>query len=100
MHNVVLVDIGLDGHRLSFNRTFSKILLNLGCRVFLCVQVVPALLLIKQELPEQVENFSLLTLYMITIPPLKRVLFMFSKLQSSGGVLWLCRFEGSKKSII
>lgn len=58
MLNVVLVDIGLEGHRLNFNRTFSKILLNLGCRVFLLCPGSPSITSwIKQELPEQAENF-------------------------------------------
>lgn len=58
MLNVVLVDRGLHGHHLSFNRTFSKILLKLGCRVFLLVPGSPSLVpWIEKEVSEQSHNF-------------------------------------------
>lgn len=58
MRNIVVVDSGLTGHRLSFNRTFSKILLKLGCRVFLLVPGSPSLIpWIMEEAAEQSQNF-------------------------------------------
>ena len=58
MRNIVLVDNGLTGHRLSFNRTFSKILLKLDCRVFLLVPGSPSLIpWIRVEAAEHSQNF-------------------------------------------